>query len=130
MPQEKKSGIPNTFKGSVPEFGAVLRTKYKNYKEIFQNFHDCVLQYVVVNYNKGVDRMSLIMKLEEVDLSSKEPTAPTGTRNRAPTELSKKRYELELEIHLDKVDILRQINQDKIGHKSAGVSHKAVVSAQ
>ena len=42
-PQErKKSGIPNTFKRSLPEFGAVLGIKDENYKEIFQNLQECV----------------------------------------------------------------------------------------
>ena len=34
--------------------------------------------------------------LEVFDLSSKEPTLPTGTRNKGPTEIYKKRYKLEL----------------------------------
>ena len=50
--QEKKSGIPNIFKESVSEVGAVLRTKDKIYKEIFQNLQGCVLQYMVENYKK------------------------------------------------------------------------------
>ena len=54
------------------------------------------MHYVVENYKKGVDLAPLMRKLEVVELSSKEPTAPTGTRNRDPTEISKKRYELEL----------------------------------
>ena len=97
MLQEKKtkSGIPNTFKGSVSEVGAVLRTKDDNYNETFQNLQECVLQYVVENYKKGVDLAPLIRKLEDVDLSSKEPTTPTGPGKRAPTEIAKKRYELE-----------------------------------
>ena len=59
----KKSGILNTFRGSVPEVGAVLGTKDKNYKESFQNLQECVLNYVVENYKKGVDLAPLIKKL-------------------------------------------------------------------
>ena len=51
---------------------------------------------MVANYKKVEYLEPLIRKLEEVDLSSKEPTAPTGTRNRAPIETAKKRYKLEL----------------------------------
>ena len=40
----KKVRNPNTFKGSVPEVGAVLGTKDQNYKESFQNLQECVLQ--------------------------------------------------------------------------------------
>ena len=104
--EKKLSGIPNTFKGSVSEVGAVLRTKDDNYNETFQNLQECVLQYVVENYKKGVDLAPLIRKLEDVDLSSKEPTTPTGPRKRAPTEIAKKRYEFELEKDLDRADIL------------------------
>ena len=60
---QKKSGILNTFRGSVPEVGAVLGTKDKNYKESFQNLQECVLNYVVENYKKGVDLAPLINKL-------------------------------------------------------------------
>ena len=103
--RKKKSGIPNTFKGSVPEVGAVIRTKDENHKESFQNLQECVLQYVVENYKKGVDIAPLIRNLENVEESSKEPKAPTGTGNRAPTEISKKIYELEPKRHLDRADI-------------------------
>ena len=54
------------------------------------------MQYVVENFKKGVDLVPLIRKLEDVELSSKEPIVPTGTGTRAPTEITKKRYELEL----------------------------------
>ena len=75
----------------------MLGTKYKNYKEIFKNLQECVLQYALVKYKKGLDIAPLIMKLEDVDISSKEPISPTGTGTRSPTEITKKRYELELE---------------------------------
>ena len=52
------------------------------------------MQCLVVNYKKELDISTLIKKLEDADLSIKEPTAPTGTRNRAPTEITKKIYEL------------------------------------
>ena len=80
--KKTKAGIPNTFKGSVPEVGAVLRNKDENYKESFQNLQECVLQHVMENYKKWVDLVPLIRKLEDVELSSKEPEAPTGTGNR------------------------------------------------
>ena len=69
--KKKNPGIPNTFKGSVTEFGAVLGTKYDNFKEIFQNLQESVLQYVVANYNKGLYLAPLVSKIEEVYLSSK-----------------------------------------------------------
>ena len=90
----------------MPEVGAVLRTKGENYKESFQNLQECVLQYVVSIYKKGEDILPLNRKIEDFDQSSKKPTAPTGTGTRAPTEISKKRYELELEKHLNREYIL------------------------
>ena len=84
----------------MPEVGAVLETKKENYKESFQNLQECVLQYVMENYKKGIDIGPLISKLEDLDLSIKEPIAPTGTVTRAPTEI------LELKKHLDRADIL------------------------
>ena len=66
----------------MPEVGAVLGTKDENYKESFQNLQECVLQHVMENYKKWVDLVPLIRKLEDVELSSKEPEAPTGTGNR------------------------------------------------
>ena len=80
----------------MPEVGAVLGTKDENYKESFQNLQECVLQHVMENYKKWVDLVPLIRKLEDVELSSKEYTAPIETRNKDPTEKSKKIYELEL----------------------------------
>ena len=50
------------------------------------------------NYKNGVDLDPLIRKLKGVDLSSKEPTAPTGTGKRAKKEKAKKIYDLELKI--------------------------------
>ena len=94
--EKKLSGIPNTFKGSVSEVGAVLRTKDDNYNETFQNLQECVLQYVVENYKKGVDLAPLIRKLEDVDLSSKEPKVLIETINRAPAETDMKIYESEM----------------------------------
>ena len=61
--KKAKAGILNTFKGRVPEFGAVLVTKDDHYKESFQKFQECVLQYVVENYKKGVDLDTLVRKL-------------------------------------------------------------------
>ena len=80
----------------MPEVGAVLGTKDKNYKDIFQNLQEYALQCLVVKYKKELDIYTLIKKLEDADLSIKEPTAPTGTRNRDPIETAKKLYELEL----------------------------------
>ena len=57
----------------------MLGTKDENYKESYQNLLECVLQYVVANCKKVVDLAPLIRKLEDVDLSSNELTAPTGT---------------------------------------------------
>ena len=68
-PQErKKSGIQNNSKGSVPKVGIVLRNKDENYKESFQESQECMFQYVVENYKKGVYLVPLIRKLEDVDL--------------------------------------------------------------
>ena len=47
----------------MPEVVAVLGTKDENYKKIFQNLQECVLQCVVENYKKGVDLAPLITKL-------------------------------------------------------------------
>ena len=52
------------------------------------------MQYVAVNYKKGVDLVPLIRKLEDVDLSSKEPIGPTVTGTGSIKEITKKRYEL------------------------------------
>ena len=43
------------------------------------------MQYMVVNYKKEVDLAPLTRKLEDIDISSKEPIAPTGTGTRATT---------------------------------------------
>ena len=80
----------------MPEVCAVLRNKDKNYKESFQNLQECVFQYMVENYKNEVDLVPLISTLKDVDLSSNKPTAPTGTGNRDPKEISKKIFELEL----------------------------------
>ena len=37
MSKKTKTSIPIKFKGSVPEVGAVTRTKDKKYKEFIQN---------------------------------------------------------------------------------------------
>ena len=60
----------------------------------------------MANYKKGVDLASPIRELEDVDISSKELTPSTGTRNKGPTEISKKRFELELGKQLDRTDIM------------------------
>ena len=80
----------------MPEVVAVLWIKDENLKDIFQNLQESVLQYVVVNYKKGLDLAPLVRRLEDVDISSKEPTVPTGTGNNGPTEIAKNIYELEL----------------------------------
>ena len=51
------------------------------------------MQYVAENYKKGLDIATIIRKMEDVDLSSKEPISSTGTGTRAPTEITKKIYE-------------------------------------
>ena len=61
---------------------------------------------MVVNYKKGIDLAPITRKLEDVDLSSKETISTPGTGTRYPTEITKKRYELELKIHLNMADIL------------------------
>ena len=45
--------------------------------------------------------MPLIRKIGEFYISRKEPTTHTGPGTKGPTEIPKKRYELELEKHLD-----------------------------
>ena len=94
--RKKKSEILNTFKGSMLEVGAVIGTKDTNFKESFQNLQECVLKYVAENYKKGVDLVPLISKLEDFELSSKEPKSSIGNGSKDLTEISKKRYELEL----------------------------------
>ena len=42
--KKAKSGILNTFKGSMPEFGTVLGTKDENYKESLENLQECAFQ--------------------------------------------------------------------------------------
>ena len=49
MRKNMKTFIPITFKGNVPEAGAVIVTKDENYKKSFQNLQKNVLQYIVVN---------------------------------------------------------------------------------
>ena len=61
--KKMKSGILNTFKVSVSEVDSVLGTKDDNFKESFQNFQESVLQYVVENYKKWVDIVTIIRKL-------------------------------------------------------------------
>ena len=80
----------------MPKVGAVLCTKEENYKEILQNVQECVLQYMIEIYKKGVYLAPLTRKLEDVDLSSKEPKVLIGTINRAPTETDTKIYESEM----------------------------------
>ena len=54
----------------MSEVGTVLRTKDDNFKEIFQNLQESVLQYVVSNYKKGVYLETPIIKLKDFGLSS------------------------------------------------------------
>ena len=61
----------------MPEVDAVLGTKGKNYKEIFQKFQECVLQYVVANLQEMSRSSATHKKMEYVDLSSNEPISPT-----------------------------------------------------
>ena len=56
-----------------------LGTKDENYKDSFQNLQECVLYYVVENYNKGVYLAPLIRKLKDFDLYIKGLTALAGT---------------------------------------------------
>ena len=72
-----KTRISITFKRNLPKVGAVLGTKTKNYKERFHNLQENLLQHVVATHTKGADLAPLITKLEDVDLSSKEPGPPT-----------------------------------------------------
>ena len=69
--KKNDTGITVTFKLNVPGFGAVLGTKDKNYRETFQSLQENVLQYVIANYNKGVNLTPLIRKLEYMGLSRK-----------------------------------------------------------
>ena len=61
--RKKRSEIINTFKGSLPEVGAVLGTRDNNFKESFQNLQEGVLQYVLAIYKKGLDIAPLVRKL-------------------------------------------------------------------
>ena len=63
----------------------MIGKKDNNYKEIFQNLQDCVLQYVVENYKKGVDLAPFMSKMEEVNLSIKEPITTMVTVSKDPT---------------------------------------------
>ena len=83
--KKTKTGSPITLKGNMTEFGAVLGTKDKNYKEIFQNLQENVLQHEVENYYKGVDLAPLTSKLEDVDLTNNELGPPTGSGSKLPS---------------------------------------------
>ena len=83
----------------MPESGAVLITKGENYKENFQNLQDNVLQYVVSNHNKLVDLAPLIRKIEDVDLTNKEPGPPTGPGRKVSLRIAKKRCNNQLKKH-------------------------------
>ena len=62
----------------MTEFGAVLGTKDKKYKENFQNLQENIIQYVVESYKKGVDLALLIRKIKGLNLTNKESGPPTG----------------------------------------------------
>ena len=63
----------------------MLSTKDDNFKESFQNLQESLLQYMVENYKKRVYLAPLTNKLEDVELSIKEPTATKVTGNKGPT---------------------------------------------
>ena len=65
------SGIPKTFKGSLPEVGEVLGSKEENFKERFQILQEIILQYMVENNKKGVYLALLTRKVEYIDISIK-----------------------------------------------------------
>ena len=44
------------------------------------------------NKRKWVDLAPIISKIEDMDLTSKEPGPPTGTRSKGASNISKKRY--------------------------------------
>ena len=65
----------------MPEVGAVIIKKDEKYEESFQNLQENVLQYVVTIDRKGADPAPIIGKLEDLDISIKEPgphTVPVG----------------------------------------------------
>ena len=80
----------------MPEVGADIGTKEEKYKENFNSLQENVLQYVVENYKKGVDLAPLIRKIEDAELSRKEPGPPTGSGSKRASDIAKKRYEIKL----------------------------------
>ena len=73
----------------------MLGTKAKNYKEIFHNLQENVLQYAVVNYKKGVNLLPLNRELEDVDISRKEPGPTTGPGIKGAFDKANKRYKIQ-----------------------------------
>ena len=102
--KKTKTRIPINFKGNMPEVGAVIRTKDKNYEGSFQNLQENMLQYVVANDKKGADPAPIIGKPEDVYLSRKEPGTPTGPGSKGASDIAKKRHEIQLEKLLDRIN--------------------------
>ena len=63
-----------------------------------------MLQHVVANYKKGADPAPTIGKLEDVDLSIKEPGPPTGPGSKGASDTAKKRHEIQPEKLLDRIN--------------------------
>ena len=79
-PNQRRNGaIPESFKGAIPEVGAVIGTKHENGKESFKKLQDAILQYVMENYTKGRDLMPMIRKMTTIDINNEAPTKPTTT---------------------------------------------------
>ena len=65
-----------------------------------------MLQYVVANDKKGADPAPIIGKLEDVELSRKEPGPPTGPGSKGASDIAKKRHEVQLEKIFDRINTL------------------------
>ena len=75
----------SNFKGEVPEVGAVIGTKSENRtKDSMKLFQNKIASYVLREYKKGRDIVTIIKKIEEVDTSKWKPTAPASTGGKVP----------------------------------------------
>jgi len=75
----------NNFRGEVPEVGAVIETKSENRtKDSMKLSQNKIASYVLREYKKGRDIITIIKKIEEVDISKWKPAAPTSTGGKIP----------------------------------------------
>ena len=62
-----------------------------------------MLQYLVTNYKRVVYLAPLIRKLKDLDLSNKEPRPLKGYVIKGASHKAKKRKEIKLKKHLDRI---------------------------